>query len=158
MRSLPFLDYEPYQRTDKENSRNGFYQRKLDTKYGTITLRIHRDRMVNFFTCLLPKYRRQNLFTESTILDLFEESISHQEICSIIQQPYGRNYSKQTISNITNKALECIDSFKNKTLNQEYAVIYLDGILKPLRQDTISQEMVHIALDITLDKQSILLI
>lgn len=42
-----FLDYEPYQRTDKENSRNGFYQRKLDTKYGPLTLRIPRDRLVN---------------------------------------------------------------------------------------------------------------
>ena len=40
-----FLDYEPYARTHNENSRNGSYQRKFDTKYGTITLKITRDRM-----------------------------------------------------------------------------------------------------------------
>ena len=62
-----FLDYEPYARTDKTNSRNGSYQRKSDTKDGPITLNIPRDRMGEFFTSLLPKYRRRDLFTEPAI-------------------------------------------------------------------------------------------
>ena len=95
-----FLDYEPYARTNNENSRNGSYQRKFDPKYGTITLNIPRDRMGEFFTSLLPKYRRRDLFTETTILDLFEEGMSHSEICSMIQKLCGARYSKQTISNI----------------------------------------------------------
>lgn len=146
-----FLDYEPYARTHNENSRNGSYQRKFDTKYGTITLNIPRDRMGEFFTSLLPKYRRRDLFTETTILDLFEEGMSHSEICSMIQKLCGARYSKQTISNITDKALECVDSFKNRILNKEYAIVYLDGTSMPLRRDTVSREMVHIALGITVE-------
>ena len=146
-----FLDYEPYARTDKTNSRNGSYQRKFDTKYGPITLNIPRDRLGEFFTSLLPKYRRRDLFTETTILDLFEEGMSNSEICSMIQKLCGTRYSKQTISNITDKALGCVDSFRNRTLNKEYAVVYLDGTSMPLRRDTVSREMVHIALGITME-------
>ena len=146
-----FLDYEPYQRTDSQNSRNGFYERKLDTKYGPLTLRIPRDRLGEFFTSLIPKYRRRDFSTEATILDLFEEGMSNSEICTIIRKLCGHHYSKQTISNITDKTLECIDSFKNRTLNKEYPVIYLDGTSMALRRDTVSREMVHIALGITLE-------
>ena len=31
-----FLDYEPYAKTNKTNSRNGSYQRKFDTKYALL--------------------------------------------------------------------------------------------------------------------------
>ncbi|MDQ9833950.1 transposase, partial [Acinetobacter soli] len=34
---------------------------------------------------------------------------------------------------------------------KEYAVVYLDGTSMPLRRDTVSREMVHIALGITLE-------
>ena len=122
-----FLDYEPYQRTDNQNSRNGFYERKLDTKYGPLTIRIPRDRLGESFSSLIPKYRRRDFSTELTILNLFEEGMGNSEISTIIQKLCGHHYSKQTSSNITDKTLECIDSFKNRTNNNEYTVIYLDG-------------------------------
>ena len=43
-----FLDYEQYARTNNENSRNGSYQRKFDTKYGTITLNKRRFNIAEF--------------------------------------------------------------------------------------------------------------
>lgn len=38
-----FLDYEPNQKKDSQNARNRFYERKLDSKYGLLTLCIPRD-------------------------------------------------------------------------------------------------------------------
>ena len=72
-----FLDYKPYQRTDCQNSRNGFYERKLDTKYGPLILRIPRDRLGEFFTSFIPRYQRRDFSTKVTILDLFEEGMSN---------------------------------------------------------------------------------
>lgn len=130
------------------------YELGCDTKnkkYVPLTLRIPKDRLDEFFTSLIPEYRRRDFLTEATILDFFEEGISNSEICSIIRKLCVHHNSKQTISNITDKTLECIDSFKNRTLNEEYAVIYLDGTSMALRRDTVSREMVHIVLGITLD-------
>lgn len=78
------LAYELTAFLDYENSRNGFYERRLDTKYGPLTLRIPRDRLGEFFTSLIPKYRRRDFSTEATIFDLFEEGMSNSEICTII--------------------------------------------------------------------------
>lgn len=146
-----FLDYERYARSDNENARNGSYMRKLDTKYGQIELKIPRDRLGEFYTTLLPKYRRRDFATESTILDLFEQGMSNSEITRVIQHLCGANYSKQTISNITDKALTSVEAFKNRTLHPEYAVIFLDATSMAVRRDTVSKEMVHIALGIRVD-------
>lgn len=146
-----FLDYERYERSDNLNSRNGSYQRKPDTRYGQITLNIPGDRLGEFYTILIPRYRRRDFSTDQTILDLYEEGMANTEIAGIIWKLCGASYSKQTISNITDKALESIEAFKNRTLNKEYAVVYLDGTSMALRRDTVAKEMVHIALGITLE-------
>lgn len=62
----------------------------------------------------------------------------------IIQNLCRHHYYIQAFFNIIDKTSECIDSFKNRTLNKEYALIYLDGTSMALRQDTVSREMVHI--------------
>lgn len=50
-----FLDYERYNRSNNENSRNGYYYRKFDTKYGVLNLKIPRDRLSEFYSVLIPK-------------------------------------------------------------------------------------------------------
>jgi len=50
-----FLDYERYERSDNLHSRKGSYQRKLDTKYGQITLNISpKTGWVNSIPLLFP--------------------------------------------------------------------------------------------------------
>lgn len=146
-----FLDYEKYARSDNVNSRNGSYSRKMDTKFGSITLKIPRDRLGEFYTAFIPKYKRRDSSTEATILSLFEKGMTNSEIVSVIEELCGARYSGQTISNITDHALDCIDAFKKRTLNKEYAVVFLDGTAMALRRDTVSKEMVHIALGITVE-------
>lgn len=146
-----FLDYEPYERSDVSNYRNGKYQRKMDTKYGTITLNIPRDRLGEFYSSFIPKYKRRDDSTERTILDLYENGMTNSEIARVVQHLCGTRYSRQTISNITDKAISCIDSFKQRALCSEYAVIFMDGTSMSLRRDTVSKEMVHIAIGIRLD-------
>ena len=59
-----FLDYEKYARSDNANCRNGSYSRKIDTKFGSITVKIPRDRLGEFYTSFLPKYKRRDESTE----------------------------------------------------------------------------------------------
>ncbi|OLU44302.1 IS256 family transposase, partial [Dubosiella newyorkensis] len=82
---------------------------------------------------------------------MFEKGLTNSEIAAMIQELCGVKYSRQTISNITDHVIESIDAFKNRTLNDEYAVIYLDGTAMAMRRDTVSKEMVHIALGVRTD-------
>ncbi len=77
--------------------------------------------------------------------------MTNAKIANIIQKLCGARYPKQTVTNITDKALESIESFKNRPLNKEYAVVFLDGTSMVLRRDIVAKEMVHIGLGITLE-------
>lgn len=57
-----FLDYERYDPAgyNSGNSRNGSYERSIDTKYGTVQVQIPRDRNGEFSQQTIPAYTRRN--------------------------------------------------------------------------------------------------
>ena len=146
-----FLDYERYDRSNNENSRNGYYNRKFDTKYSVLNLRIPRDRLSEFYSVLIPKYQRRDNSTDQTIIDLYQAGLTNSEIASTVKKLCGASYSKQTVSNITDKVITNIEAFKNRSLSREYAVVYTDATCLSLRRDTVSKEAIHIAIGITVE-------
>ena len=147
-----FLGYERYKHTDKEDSRNGFKpERKIDTKYGAITVRMPRDRLGLFVSALIPPYMRRTEGTENTVIDLFNLGLTNSEIAEAVDRMYGTKVSRSTVSNITNRIISSIESFKSRQLASEYAVIYIDATMMALRRDTVQKEAVHIALGIRTD-------
>ena len=147
-----FLGYERYKHTDKEDSRNGFKpERKIDTKYGPITVRMPRDRLGLFVSALIPPYMRRTEGTENTVIDLFNLGLTNSEIAEAVERMYGTKVSRSTVSNITNRIISSIESFKSRQLASEYAVIYIDATMMALRRDTVQKEAVHIALGIRTD-------
>lgn len=146
-----FLDYERYDRSNNEDYRNESYIRTFNTKYGVLNIKMPRDRLGLFYSSLLPKYRRHDHSTDQTIIDLFDKGLSNQDISSIVNHLCGASYSKQTVSNITDKCIENIDKFKYRQLSKEYAVVYTDAICMALRRDTVAKEAVHIAVGITVE-------
>ena len=53
------LKAKPYERTDERaDSRNGFRDRKLNTRIGTITLKVPRHRNGSFETLIFDEYTR----------------------------------------------------------------------------------------------------
>jgi transposase-like protein len=147
-----FLGYERYRHTDKTDSRNGFKpDRTIDTKYGPITIKMPRDRLGLFASSLIPAYVRRTEGTERSVIDLFDLGLTNSEITEAVDRMFGAKVSKGTVSNITNRIISNIDSYKNPTMASEYAVIYIDATMMPLRRDTVQKEAVHIALGIRTD-------
>jgi len=148
-----FLNYEKYERCglSSENSRNGSYERKLNTIHGELNLIIPRDRNGEFESPVVPKYERRDTRTEDTIVKLFQTGLTNAEISEIIEALYEKKYSRGTISNITETVIANVEAFKARRLDAEYAAIYLDATYVPLRRDTVAKEAIHIALGIKTD-------
>ena len=146
-----FLDYERYDRSDNNDYRNGSYQRRFNTRYGILNINMPRDRLGEFYSSLLPRYQRHDHSTDKTILDLFQSGLSNSDIASIVEKLCGASYSKQTVSNITDKCIGNIEAFKNRRLSSEYAIVYTDATCMSLRRDTVAKEAVHIAVGIRID-------
>jgi len=147
------LNYERYERSglSKNNSRNGSYERKLQTTHGELNLVIPRDRNGEFDSPLVPKYERRDIRTEELIVKLFQTGLTNSEISEIVESLYEKKYSRGTISNITEKIVADAEAFRKRPLSEEYAVIYLDAAYAPLRRDTVRKEAVHIAWGITME-------
>lgn len=146
-----FLDYEMYQRSDNPDSRNGFSSRKLATSFGTLNLHIPRDRLGLFSSQLIQKYARDDGFASKAILKMFDLGMTNRDISKLVEELYGQKYSRSTITNITNTVVSNIQAFKNRPLNKEYAVVYIDATRMSLRRDTVAKEAVNIAVGITLE-------
>lgn len=148
-----FLDYEKYDRTgfNSGNSRNGNYSRSFKIEYGELNLAIPRDRNGEFSQQTLPAYKRSNDSLETTIIQLFQKGITMSEISELIEKMYGHYYTPQTISNITQIVSEDVVAFKERSLESQYSIIFMDATHIPLKRQTVSKEAVYIVIGIRLD-------
>lgn len=148
-----FLDYEKYDRNgfNSGNSRNGNYSRTFKTEYGELNLTIPRDRNGESSQQTLPAYKRTNDSLETTIIQLFQKGITMAEISELIEKMYGHHYTPQTISNMSKLVSEDVLAFKERTLEANYSVIFMDATHIPVKRQTVSKEAVYITIGIRLD-------
>jgi len=132
-----------------QNSRNGYYHRTLDTKYGKIeALTVPRDRNGDFQTQLFEPYQRQDGWLEQAIIKMYQSGMSTREIGKFIERILGSTYSPTTISHITDAALEDIQKWQQRPLNKRYSVLYLDGFYIKVRRDTYAKEVIYVVLGV----------
>lgn len=146
-----FLDYEKYDPIgyNSGNSRNGYYQRALKTKYGELTVQVPRDRNGEFTQQTVSPYKRQTNDLETTVLQLYSKGITTAEIADLIEKMYGHAYTPATISNMTKLVEENVIAFHQRPLSKRYTVIYCDATYLNVRRDSVSKEALHILLGIT---------
>jgi transposase-like protein len=130
------LQYEKYSYDGRAtgNSRNGFYQRDYETRYGTIEdLNIPRDRNNEFEQQLIKPYARRDDWLENLIIRMYARGVSTREIASLIETLYGNAYSPTTISNITDVAVEEITKWHQRPLKRRYSVLFIDALHVKIR-------------------------
>ena len=148
-----FLGYEKHS-TDgynTGNSRNGYYERDLDTKYGKLHISIPRDRNGVFEQKLIPDYARRTDDLETTIITLYRKGIPTREITDLIEKLYGHYYTPATVSNISKAVESQVKEFHSRQLSDKYVVIFMDATYLNVRRDSVAKEPLHVLLGITPD-------
>ena len=133
------------------NSRNGFYSRELDTKYGKLHIAVPRDRNGSFEQHLIPDYSRRMDDLETTIVTLYRKGISTREISDLIEKLYGHHYTPATVSNISKAVADQVKVFHERPLSERYVVIFMDATYLSVRRDSVAKEPLHVLLGITPD-------
>ena len=82
---------------------------------------------------------------------MYENGLSTRYVADWIEQMYGKKYSRTTISNLTNVALEEVKKWKERPLEKRYSVIFIDGMSIKVRRDTVANESVYIIIGINED-------
>lgn len=147
------LGYEKYSSSGwgTGNSRNGTYDRKFDTKYGTLNLKIPRDRKGLFSQKLIPEYQRRSDDLETTIIQLYRKGITTREVADLIEKMYGCYYTPATVSNIAKTVEGQAEKFHKREVSSRFAVVYCDATYINIRRDSVAKEALHVILGIRPD-------
>lgn len=134
------------------NSRNGYYQREMHTRYGKIEdLNVPRDREGEFHTALFEPYSRRENWLEEAVISMYKAGMSTRDVAQFIERMYGTKYSPTTITNITNVVLADVDVWRSRPLKKRYSVLYMDGMYVALKRDTVENECIYVVMGIDED-------
>ena len=133
------LGYEAYERNHQtRNARNGSYERQLDTEFGTISIRIPRDRQNKFQNAILQPYARRLDTLETMIIHMYSKGITTREIADLIEEMYGCHYSPTTVSNITEQVEQLVQEFHQQAFkHHQYVCVFLDATYVPCHLNVI---------------------
>ena len=111
------------------NRRNGKMSKKVQTKYGEVTIETPRDRDGTFQLETVKK--RETILANGMadqIIEMYAMGTSTRDISSYFEREFNTTLSADTISSITDRVLPEITAWKSRMLDPVYAICWLDAI------------------------------
>lgn len=113
--------------------KNGYYKRHLKTKFGSIEVKVPRDRLNLFETKLIQPYKRTTQDLEFIVQSLYLKGMSQNEVVDYLDKTMGIELSRETIGKMVRKVLHTAIEFKNRKL-PNCVIIFMDGTHVPLKR------------------------
>ncbi|HZH68404.1 MAG TPA: IS256 family transposase [Chitinophagales bacterium] len=129
------LGYEKGDKPISSNTRNGHSQKTLKTNKGDVLIKVPRDRDSSFNPVTVPKHETITDTIYDAVILLYAKGMSNSDIVDFIEQTYGVKYSTSQVSIITNTLMEDIEKWQSRPLQDQYAMVWIDGIHYKIRQD-----------------------
>ena len=118
-----------YERSpDREDTRAGHYERKLQTKAGQVALKVPKLRHLRFETSIIERYRRRESSVEEALVEMYLAGVSVRRVEDITEALWGTRVSPSTVSELNQKIYGQIEAWRNRRIEGQYAYVYLDGI------------------------------
>jgi transposase-like protein len=117
------------------NSRNGKYNKRIQTEHGEQDISVPRDREGAFEPIIVPKYQSRGLSIEKLVISLYAKGMSVSDIEEEMKEIYGINLSTSSISIITNKISQTAIEWQNRPLESLYLIVWMDGIVFKVREN-----------------------
>ncbi|MCY0963365.1 IS256 family transposase [Streptomyces sp. H27-H5] len=133
------------------NTRNGYRSKKVMTEVGTVMVQVPRDRLGTFQPRMLPKYAHRTGALDDLVISLTAKGLTSGEIVSHLAQTYGMTTTKETISTITDKALESMAEWRTRPLDAVYPVVFIDAVHVKVRDGNVANRPIYVAIAVTVD-------
>lgn len=115
-----FIGAQEYERTnERKGVRNGTYERNLNTRIGTMTLKVCRDRDGEFKPELFDRYQRSEKALLLSITEMYISGVSTRKVSKIVEELCGISISKSQVSELAKKLDEEIDKWRKRSLESE---------------------------------------
>ena len=147
------LGYEKNEYTDeKENYRNGYSNKIVNSSQGDINLNVPRDRNGSFDPIVVEKGQKDISNIEHKIIRMYARGMSNKDIHDQIEEIYGVKISPDMVTAITDKIIPEIQEWKQRQLNEQYAIVFVDATYFSVKENGIVvKKAVYIALGVTME-------
>lgn len=135
---------EPYERTEaRQDSRNGFRERLLATRIGTICLVVPRHRNKPFKTMIFDNYSRSEAALICTMTEMVVNGVSTRKVSKVVETLCGKTISKSSVSELCKDLDKAVNEFRNRPLEGEYPFVIVDATYFKAREDhrTVSKAL-----------------
>ena len=106
-----------YERTEaRKDTRAGYYERKLHTKAGEVSLRVPKLRQMKFETAIIERYKRRESSVEEALVEMYLAGVSTRRVEDITEALWGTRVSPSTVSDLNKKVYEKIETWRNRPL------------------------------------------
>lgn len=94
-----YCQVSQYERSSERTAqRNGYYERELTTRVGTLDLRVPRTRDGEFSPDIFERYQRNEKALVSTMLEMYVSGVSTRKVGAIVETLCGKRVSKSYVS------------------------------------------------------------
>jgi len=131
------LEAGHYERTDtRRGHRNGYKPRKLNTRVGTLNLRVPQVRDGEFSTELFRRYQRSEQALVLALMEMVVNGVSTRKVAKITEELCGTEFSASTVSNLCKQLDPIVEKWKSRSLDEQpYPFMMVDAIVLKIRED-----------------------
>jgi putative transposase len=130
------LKADPYERSEERTAyRNGYRDRQLTTRVGTLTLRIPRHRNGQFSTELFARYQRSEQALVLAMMEMVVNGVSTRKVELITEELCGKKFSRSTVSDLCKKLDPIVEAFRTRPLQCHYPFLIVDAIFVNVREN-----------------------
>ena len=135
------LGYESYERSENPNSRNGYKQKQIRSKYGETTLSVPQDRDSTFEPKIVKKRQKDISAIDDKIISMYAKGMTTRQISEMIEDIYGFEVSEGMVSDITDRLLPEIEEWQNRPLAEVYPILFIDVVHFSVKDNNVIRKL-----------------
>jgi putative transposase len=146
------LGAQRHERTEtRTGQRNGYRERRWDTRVGSIDLKIPRVRDNSYSPALLDPRRRAERALSAVVQEAYVQGVSTRRVEELVQALGMTGISKSQVSRLCQELDDEVERFRTRPLNGPYPYTWLDATFVKVRQNgRVVSMAVVIAIGVTM--------
>ena len=130
------LQADNYERTDgRQGYRNGYKPRKMNTRVGTLNLRVPQIREGVFSTELFSRYQRSEQALVLTLMEMVVNGVSTRKVTEITEELCGTQFSASTVSDLCKRLDPKVTAWNERDLSETtYPFLIVDALVLRIRE------------------------
>lgn len=132
------------------NVRNGTSPKTVRTEVGDIDLKVPQDRDGSFDPAIVPKHARRLAGFDQAVISLYAKGLTTGGVQAHLEQVYDVEVSRSLVSRGAERVAAELETWRSRPLDPIYAVLFVDCIYVKVREDTVANRPIYVAIEVNL--------